>query len=51
MAKIHSKIYLTAKRNYPRLWSKERLLALVAAGSLFSWEYEEITGEPYAAEG
>jgi hypothetical protein len=49
---MHSRIYLTAKRNYKAgLWSKERLRALVEAGTLYEWEYEEITGEPYAPTG
>ena len=34
-----------AKKYYPRLWSKERLLALVQAGKLTEAEYAEITGE------
>lgn len=46
---VHSKIYLTAKRNYRAgLWSEERLRVLVAAGQLTAAEYEEITGVPYA---
>lgn len=46
---LHSKIYLTAKRNYKAgLWSAERLRALVAAGQLTATEYEEITGEVYS---
>ncbi len=45
---IHSKIYLTAKRNYKAdFWSKERIRALVEAGQLTAAEYEEITGEMY----
>jgi glutamate synthase (NADPH/NADH) large chain len=36
---------------YKHVLEQERLRALTAAGSLFAWEYEEITGEPYAAEG
>ena len=46
---VHSKISLTAKRNYRAgLWSEERLRVLVAAGQLTAAEYEEITGEVYA---
>lgn len=46
---VHSKIYLTAKRNYNSgLWSKTKLRSLVSAGALTSAEYEEITGEVYA---
>jgi len=44
---LHSKIYLKAKRNYPKLWSKEQLRNLVEAGQLWASEYEEITGEAY----
>ena len=45
---MHSKLYLTAKRNYRAgLWSKERLRALVEAGQLTENEFEEITGEGY----
>lgn len=44
---LHSKIYLKAKRNYPKYWSKEQLRALVEAGQLWPTEYKEITGEPY----
>ena len=32
---------------YPKLWSKERLAALVEAGKLTTDEYQEITGEAY----
>lgn len=46
---MHSKGYSKAKKYYPSLWSKETLQTLVAAGKLYDWEYEEITGEPYAA--
>lgn len=45
---VHSKIYLTAKRNYRAgLWSEERLRVLVAAGQLTTGEFEEITGKAY----
>lgn len=37
----------TAKEYYPRLWSLERIKALVAAGRLTAKEYKEITGERY----
>lgn len=36
-----------AKKYYPRLWDKDRLVALVEAGKLTAVEYEEITGETY----
>lgn len=45
---VHSKIYLTAKRNYGKgLWSKEKLRMLVEVGALRPDEYEQITGETY----
>ncbi len=44
---LHSKVYLKAKRNYPKYWSKQQLRDLVEAGQLWANEYEEITGEPY----
>ena len=37
--------YEMAKKYFPRLWSKDRLLALVQAGKLIEAEYAEITGE------
>ena len=37
--------YEMAKKYYPRLWSKERLLALVQAEKLTEAEYKEITGD------
>ena len=40
--------YDMAKKYYPRLWSKDRLLALVQAGKLTEAEFEEITGEDYS---
>jgi hypothetical protein len=47
---VHSKIYLTAKRNFRAgLWSKERIRTLMEAGQLTAAEYEEITGEVYTA--
>lgn len=30
---------------YPKLWKKERIIALVKAGKLTEKDYEEITGE------
>lgn len=36
-----------AKEYYPRLWSKERIRALVEAGRLTAEEYTQITGEEY----
>lgn len=46
---VHSKIYLTAKRNYNSgLWSEAKLRSLAAAGALTAAEYEDITGEVYA---
>ena len=33
---------------YPRLWSKERIVALVKAGKLTEVDYKEITGEVIA---
>lgn len=45
---IHSKLYLTAKRNYNKgLWSKTKLRSLVDVGALTKNEYQEITGEVY----
>lgn len=38
-------VYELAKKYYPRLWGKDRLMALVAAGRLTQQEYLEITGE------
>lgn len=48
---LHSKIYLKAKRNYPKYWSKDQLRALTAVGQLWPNEYREITGEEYEPEG
>jgi hypothetical protein len=39
-----------AIKYYPRLWSINRLKALVAAGKLSEEDYKEITGKEYAAE-
>ena len=43
-------VYELAKKYYPKLWSKERLVALVEAEKLTAGEYEEITGETYTEE-
>ena len=39
-----------AKQYYPRLWSRERIEALVAAGKLTAEEAEEIYGEEDVSE-
>lgn len=39
----------TAIKYYPKLWKKERIIALVKAGKITAEEYKEITGEEYAA--
>lgn len=39
-----------AIKYYPRLWDIDRLKALVSAGKLSEVDYQEITGEVYAAE-
>lgn len=36
-----------AQKYYPRLWDKQRLAALVAAGKLTPEEFETLTGEKY----
>ncbi len=38
-----------AKKYYPRLWSRERIEALVKAGKLTAEEYKAVTGEEYPA--
>lgn len=38
-----------AKKYYPKLWSIERLKALVKAEKLDPSDFEEITGETYSA--
>ena len=43
-------VYEMAKNYYPRLWGKDRLAALVAAGKLTTEQYEEITGDTYVEE-
>lgn len=35
-------VYLLAQKYYPRLWDKERLEALVAAGRLTQEEYDSM---------
>lgn len=40
-----SNAYILAKKYYPRLWPRERLEALVAAGHLAQEEFDEIVGE------
>lgn len=42
--------YELAKKYYPRMWNKERLQMLVAAGKLTASEYKEITGEEYMVQ-
>ena len=37
-------IYEMAKKYYPKMWSKERLMALVEAGKLTLTQYYEIVG-------
>lgn len=37
-------VYLLARKYYPRLWDKERLEALLAAGKLTKEEYDAIVG-------
>ena len=38
-------VFDLAKRYYPRLWGRERILALVAAGRLSQEEVRELLGE------
>ena len=38
-------VYELARKYYPRLWSEERLRALVEAGRLTDEEVREIVGE------
>lgn len=40
--------YELAKKYYPKLWNKARLVALVKANKLTEEQYEELTGEVYA---
>ena len=40
-------VYEMAVKYYPRLWDKDRLLALVQAGKLSEGQYHDITGEEY----
>lgn len=37
-------VYLLAQKYYPRLWDRERLEALVAAGRLSQEEYDKLVG-------
>lgn len=38
-------VYLMAQKYYPRLWDKERLEALLAAGRLSQEEYDSLVTE------
>lgn len=40
-------VFEMAKKYYPKLWDKKRLIALVKAGKLTAEEYKEITGDDY----
>ena len=40
-----------AQKNYPRCWTDDMLMKLVAKGKLSSAEYEEITGKAYPEDG
>lgn len=42
-------VFEMAKKYFPRLWDKSRLVALVEAGRLTPEEFSTITGEPYPA--
>lgn len=42
-------IFEMAKAYYPEKWNKEMIRNLTARGRLTQEQYEEITGEPYAA--
>lgn len=44
-------VYEMAKKYYPRLWDRDRLIALVQADKLTAEQYKEITGEEYAPVG
>ena len=37
-----------AMQYYPKMWNKNRIIALVKAGKLTEAEYKEITGEEYS---
>lgn len=43
-------VYELARKYYPRLWDKERIQALTAAGKLTAEEAEEILGKDDASE-
>lgn len=38
-------VYELAKKYYPRLWDRERLEALLAAGRLSQEEFDSLVGE------
>ena len=38
-------VYELAQKYYPRLWDKERLEALLAAGRLSQEEFDQLVGE------
>ena len=38
-------VYELARKYYPRLWDRERLEALLAAGRLSQEEYDRLVGE------
>lgn len=38
-------VYELARKYYPRLWDKERLEALLAAGRLSQEEFDRLVGE------
>ena len=40
-----------ARKYYPRMWDKSRLLTLVNAGKLSREAYQDITGEPAPVMG
>lgn len=37
-------VYLMAQKYYPRLWDRERLEALLAAGRLSQAEFDQLVG-------
>ena len=37
-------VYLLARKYYPRLWDRERLEALLAAGRLSQEEFDQLVG-------
>lgn len=38
-------VYELAQKYYPRLWDRERLKALLAAGRLSQEEFDQLVGE------